>query len=315
MRWFEKTNINFVGARAAFFYISVILSIAGIISTFMLGIQYGIDFQGGTEIAVEFDKPVKTANIRDAVEKAGLTGSEIKSFGQDNQYLIRVKESEDAPQIIDEAFKARFPDVAYATLKVDKIGPKIGAELREQAFIAVFLAIIVILIYIAFRFEFTFGLGAIVAIIHDVIITFTIIVIVNHITPLNLEINQSILAAMLTVVGYSINGTVIIFDRIRENREVSKGLSFVKLVNLSVNQTMSRTINTVGTTLLVLVTMVLFGGPVLQGFAFTMSVGIIFGTYSSIYISTSFVIWYFEKVKKINVEGVEKKVATYTAKI
>lgn len=315
MRWFGKTNINFVGARKIFFYLSIILILAGIILTSLVGVQYGIDFQGGTEIAIEFEKVIPTEDIRDAVEKAGLTGSEIKSFGQENQYLIRVKESENAPQIIEQAFKNKFTGIEFKTLKIDKIGPKIGAELREQAFLAVILAVIAILIYIAFRFEFTFGLGAIVALIHDVVFTFTTIVVVNHLTPLNLEVNQSILAAMLTVVGYSINDTVIIFDRIRENREVHKGLAFTKLVNLSINETLSRTVNTVGTTLLVLITMVIFGGPVLQGFAFTMLVGIIVGTYSSIYIASSFVIWYFEKVKKVNVEGVDKKVATTPAKI
>ncbi len=315
MRWFEKTNINFVASRKIFVYLSFILILSGIIVSFIVGVQYGIDFQGGTEIAIEFEKPIPTEALRDAIEGAGFTGSEIKSFGQENQYLIRVKESEKAPQMIEELLKNKFPEIEFKTLKIDKIGPKIGAELREQAFIAVILAVAAILIYIAFRFEFTFGLGAIVALIHDVIFTFTTIVIVNHLTPLNLEINQSILAAMLTVVGYSINDTVIIFDRIRENREVHKGLAFTKLVNLSINETLSRTVNTVGTTLLVLVTMVVFGGPVLQGFAFTMLVGIIIGTYSSIYIASSFVIWYFEKVKKINVEGVDKKVATATAKI
>ncbi len=158
------------------------------------------------------------------------------------------------------------------------------------------------LIYIGLRFEFTFGLGAIIALVHDVIFTLGMIVIFDKLGIINLEINQGIVAALLTVVGYSVNDTVIIFDRIRENREKHKGIPFAKIANLSINETLSRTIITVLTVLIVLLVMDFFSGPVLQGFAFTMTVGVIVGTYSSIYIATSFVLWYMKKVKKINIE-------------
>ena len=168
--------------------------------------------------------------------------------------------------------------------------------------LAVILAVIAMLIYIAFRFEFTFGLGAIVALVHDVIISFGIVMLFHHLGIISNEFNQNMIAAMLTVVGYSVNDTVIVFDRIRENQEKHKGLHFIKLANLSINETLSRTINTVLTVVLVLITMVLLAGPVLQGFAFTMLVGIVFGTYSSVYIATAFVVFYMKTVKKIDVE-------------
>ena len=298
MQFFSKTNINFVGQRKFFFLMSMVIIIVGLAATLILKPELGIDFSGGTEVAVDFHKPVKTEQIRTVIEQAGFKGSEIKSYGEDNQFLIRIKQTAEADKIIDETLRAKFPGYNIEVLKVDQIGPKIGKELGLQAVLAVLLSVVAILLYIAFRFEFVFGLGAVVALIHDVLVTFSIIVVTHHLGLIDLEINQSIVAGMLTVVGYSINDTVIIFDRIRENRERFKGYDFIKMTNQSINETLSRTVNTVTTTLLVLITIVAMGGPVLQGFAFTMTVGIITGTYSSIYIASSFVIWFMKKVKK-----------------
>lgn len=314
MQYFSKTNIDFVGKRKGFFYFSVILTVVGILSVITMGIEYGIDFVGGSEMAYEFSQPIEPEQLRNAIEKGGIRGSEIKSYGEDNQYLVRIKEAGEIQGKVDTLLAEAFPNQNVTNLKTDKIGPKIGAELRNQAIIAVFLSLIAILIYIAFRFEFVFGLGAVVAIFHDVIITFSLIVIINKLGLVDIEMNQNILAAMLTVIGYSINDTVIIFDRIRENKDKHKGMAFTKLCNLSINETLSRTINTVTTTVLVLITTTLFGGPVLQGFALTMLIGIIFGTYSSVYIASNFVIWYLEKVKKNKVEDTaDKKVAAAKA--
>lgn len=303
MRFFKNPNINFLKYRKLFVNLSITLSIVCIITTVTVGVEYGIDFAGGTEIAITVSKPLPTDKIRNVVTNSGLTGVEIKSFGKDNQFLIRTIESANASEIISNALSQAFPNEKITIMKVDKIGPKIGSELRIQAFWAVLLAVIVILIYLAFRFEFIFGLGAIVALVHDVILTFTIAVTLNNLGIFNLEVNLSILAAMLTVVGYSVNDTVIIFDRIRENKERHKGMNFIKLANLSINETLSRTINTVGTTLLALLSLFIFGGPVLQGFALIMIIGIILGTYSSVYIASAFVIWYLEKIKKIDLES------------
>jgi preprotein translocase subunit SecF len=314
MQFFKKTNINFIGARFQFFIFSLVFIVGGLIATSILGIEYGIDFVGGTEVGVKFEKEVNTDLIRDAMTKAGFTGSEIKSFGEEGQHLIRLKQTGKIAEQIVDALQKAFPDNKITLLKSDTIGPKIGSELRTQAIIAILLAIIGILIYIAFRFEFVFGLGAIVALIHDVLFTLGIVVVFHHLGIIDLEMNLSLLAAFLTVIGYSVNDTVIIFDRIRENREKHKGMNFIKMVNLSINETLSRTVNTVLTVVLVLITLVLVAGPVLQGFAFTMLVGILVGTYSSIYIASSFVIWFLEKVKKVKFdEETSKKTAVSAA--
>ena len=308
MQFFAKTNINFVGYRKQFFLFSLVLTFLGLLAVVIWKPVFSIDFEGGTEIAVKFAGEVQTDEIRKTVEVAGFS-SEIKSFGDANQYLIRVKDSENAPEQIMEALKTTFASASPELLKVDRIGPKIGQEMRSQATLAIAFSVAFILMYIAFRFDFVFGLGAIVALIHDVFITFSVIVITHHLGILNLELGQSILAAMLTVVGYSINDTVIVFDRIRENRELHKSMDIPLLINKSINDMLSRTFNTTFTTVIVLFTIMVFGGPVLQGFAFTMMLGIVFGTYSSMYIASSFVIWYLQNVKKVDISQGFKEVA------
>ncbi len=310
MQFFPKTNINFVGKRKIFFSLSSFIIVFGIIATIILGPVLGIDFTGGTEIALDFKKPISTHQIREAIDNSGIKGSEIKSYGKENQFLLRIKEGPKPEFVINEIIKKSFPEYNIEVLKVDQIGPKIGKELGLEALLAVLLSIVAILIYIAFRFEFTFGLGAVIALTHDVLVTFSFIVITHHLGLMNLEINQSIVAAILTVVGYSINDTVIIFDRIRENRERFKGFDFIKMCNLSINETLSRTVNTVVSVLLVLIPLVLWGGPVLEGFAYTMLIGIITGTYSSIYIATSFVIWYLQRIKKMEFKEYDGNIST-----
>jgi preprotein translocase SecF subunit len=197
-------------------------------------------------------------------------------------------------------------------LKVDKIGPKVGGELRSKAYLALALSFLMITLYIAFRFEFLYGLGALVALLHDAILAFVISVMVHDLGIINLEINQSFLAAMLTVIGFSVHDTVIIFDRIRENREKFKNMPLLEMMNMSINETLSRTINTVLTAVIVLLVITIFGGEVLQGFSFVMLVGFITGAYSSIYIASSFVAWYLESVKKYDLHV--ESYASITAK-
>lgn len=301
MRFFHNTNIDFVGKRQTFFFVSAILITLTLLGAIVIGPVMGIDFAGGTEIGVKFQNTISAEEVRNAIETSGFDGAEIKSFGAANSYLIRVKDSDDAPSLVQQALDSKFANNPHQTLKVDKIGPKIGKEMRTNGLIAIIFAVVAILIYIGFRFEFIFGLGAIVALVHDVLLTFTLIVIINKTGMFNLEINQSTLAALLTVVGFSINDTVIIFDRIRENLEKLKGKKLNEVVNISINETLSRTVNTTLTAALVLVTIVLFGGPVLEAFALTMLIGFIVGTYSSIYIASSFVIWYNSRSNKLEV--------------
>lgn len=302
MNFFKKPNIDFVGKRLLYFVISGVLTSFSLIIIIFLGFRFGIDFTGGTEIAVRLKSPLSTNEIRSRLIQANIMVDEIKSYGEANQFLIRLKESGEATSRFEAALTKIFKSDGLEILKKDTIGPKIGKELRFQAFIAIFFSVIAMLIYIGLRFEFSFGIGAIIALVHDAVFTMGMIILFDRLEILNLEFNQGVLAALLTVVGYSVNDTVIIFDRIRENREKHKGESFLKIVNLSINETLTRTIVTVLTVLMVLLVMVFFSGPVLQGFAFTMLVGILVGTYSSIYIASSFVIWYLQKVKKVKIE-------------
>ncbi len=297
MQYFNKTNIDFIGKRKILVTFSVSLTIIAILASIIWKPVLGIDFKGGSEIAVQISGNQSIGDIRKIISDGNIKSAEIKSYGEAGQFLIRVLE-ESGADLVQEILKKGFPNETITILKVDKIGPKVGSELLLDAVWAILLSFVAILIYVAFRFEFNFGVGAIIALIHDVIITFGLVVIVNHLGLVDLELNQTILAGMLTVIGYSINDTVVIMDRVRENREKHKGMNFAKLVNLSLNETLSRTLNTVLTTVIVLVVLFIFGGPVLQGFAFCMFWGIIFGTYSSLFIASSYIVWRNEKVEK-----------------
>lgn len=314
MQLFSKTNIDFLSKRGTLVWVSLVLNIIGIVAPFALGLRFGIDFAGGTEIAVQLNAENKVAEIREAVDKAKLVGAEIKSYGAANQYLIRIPAtsySQDPTNAVVSAIKEAIPGETVNLLKKDSIGPKVGEELRSKALLAVILAVFAIGIYIAFRFEFLYGVGAAIALLHDVLVTLAMVTVFSSLGIINLEINQAMIAAFLTVVGFSVNDTVIIFDRIRENREHHKGMNIIKLMNMSINETLSRTVNTVMTVVLVLFTLVMLGGEVLQGFAFTMLVGIITGAYSSIYIASSFVVWFMEKIqhKEIQAEFDKQKAA------
>lgn len=306
MQFFHDTKIDFLSKRRIFFFASIIINIVGILVVALKGLDYGIDFVGGTEVGIKFSgsSAVQTEEVRKAMDEAKFSGSEIKSYGKSDEFLIRLPNlvgKDYSSSAIMESLKKAFPNQTLTLLKVDKIGPKVGAELRSKAFMALGLSFLMIMLYIAFRFEFLYGLGAIVALVHDAILAFVVAVMVHDLGIINLEVNQSMLAAMLTVIGFSVHDTVIIFDRIRENREKHKNMPFVDMVNLSINETLSRTINTVMTAVLVLIVITVFGGEVLQGFAFVMLVGFVTGAYSSIYVASAFVAWYLESVKKYDI--------------
>lgn len=315
MEFFKVTNIDFVGFRKKFAIFSFVLSILGLAAIFILKPVLGIDFKGGTEIAVQISSTPTIGEVRTIVTKANIKGSEIKTFGDKDQYLIRIVESDISPVMVTKALKDALPNAKIDVLKIDKIGPKISSELLIDAVWALIISTIAILIYIAFRFDFNFGLGAIVAMIHDVLLTFTMIVVVHHLGLVELEMNQGILAGLLTVIGYSINDTVVIFDRVRENLEKHKGMKFPKLVNLSLNETLSRTINTGMSVLFVLIVIFIFGGPVLQGLVFTMFWGLVFGTYSSVYVASNFVIWRYEQIAKHEADSLKGGKKFVTAKV
>lgn len=371
-RIFDKLNVDYLGKRKLAYMVSGTLLVIGILSLVFRGVELGIDFKGGSEIAVQFENPVEISDIRNELSSIGLGNVEVKTFGDASGILVRTELQEIPvnviPQVIstldgliekhspntihtivdstinsvtyelpsneianllsDKLFKDGFQvtqasaepdnrriivslsiadwikenlvekhsDNPFQVLKEEKVGPKIGDELKQDAVIAVILALIVILIYLGFRFKFGFALGAVAALFHDVLITLGVFSILYGLIPgLNLEISISIVAAFLTLVGYSINDTVIVFDRIREDIKIHKTANVETIMNKAINKTMRRTIITSLTTLMVVTVLLFFGGEVLRGFAFTLFFGIIVGTYSSIFVASAFVLEYSKK--------------------
>ncbi|MCX6123092.1 MAG: protein translocase subunit SecF [Ignavibacteriales bacterium] len=296
MRLFKKTNIDFLGKRKMWYVVSSIMVLIGMISVVFKGITYGIDFQGGTEIVLAFQQKIEISDIRTALTKVGLGNCEIKTYGADNYILINTPEQATGTGIADKirsAIQTSFADKKFNVIKEDKVGPKVGKELRTDAMLAVFWSFIAILAYVAIRFKFAYGFGAVVALVHDVFTTLGFLSILNGLVPgLNLDISQEVIAAFLTLIGVSVNDTVIIFDRIRENEKIYRSMPLMDVMNKSLNDTLSRTIITSGTIFIVLIVLLIFGGEVNRGFAFTMAFGIVTGTYSSIYVASAFVLDY-----------------------
>ncbi len=284
-------NIDFIGKRKIFISISLTLIIMGLISIALKGgLRYGIDFAGGTIVQVKFKKKVTVSDLRKVIKTA-----RIQNFGESgNEYLIRYSitkgDTEQLQKRLEKLLTEKFGKNSYIIRRVEMVGPKIGKDLREKGAIAILISLIGILIYVTLRFEFRFALGAIIALFHDILITLGIFSILNK------QFDLTVVAAFLTIVGYSLNDTIIVFDRIRENmKKYVKGV-FPNIINKSINDTLSRTILTSGTTLLVVLALFLFGGAVIHDFAFALLIGIIVGTYSSIYIASP-ILLFFEKKK------------------
>lgn len=374
MRLFDNLNIDFMSKRTVFYFVSSVIILLGLLSILIKGLQFGIDFKGGSEIALQFAKPVQINQVRAEIDKIGLGNVEVKTFGGATGILVRTelqeipielipqvknrieaiisetipgiqktltdstynsltysfadprtadimnnklyeegfqtaKVSEEADNNaiavrlgiadwIKENLSEKFSDNPFNVLKEDKVGPKVGQELKTDAVLAVLLSLVVILIYLAFRFKFAFAFGAVIALFHDVLITLGIFASLYGVIPgFNLEISVSVVAAFLTLVGYSINDTVIVFDRVREQIKIHKSLSLVENMNRAINRTMSRTLITVFTTLLTIIVLLVFGGEVLRGFAFALFIGMITGTYSSIFIASAFVLEVSQRTK------------------
>jgi len=302
MRLFGKTNIDFMAKRRMWYSVSATVIVVGLFSVVFKGLHLGVDFRGGTELVVQFEHSVPIGEVRDAMERAGFARAEIKTFGADNLILIRTTEQAEEAAIADRikaGLDSSFPQIAHTVVKEDRIGPKIGAELRRDAVYAVIASLIVILGYMAMRFKFVYGVGAVVALFHDVLVTLGAISILDGLLGyLNLEIDQNMIAAFLTLIGFSVNDTVVIFDRIRENLKIYRSMSLIEVINRSVNDTLSRTIITSGTVFLVLAVLLIFGGEVNRGFAFAMLIGIVTGVYSTIYIASAIVIDWTARAKK-----------------
>ncbi len=309
MRLFENTNIDFLGKRKIFYVISLAVIIIGFIAIFVKNIPLGIDFQGGTELQLEFSQPVDIGQLRKVMDDAGFMGMELKTMGTETEMLLRTPIQGEGQTVSDKiraAIDKEMADNKYEILRVDKVGPKIGSELRRNAILAVIFSLLGILVYLSFRFQFTYAVAAVIGLFHDVLITISAIAIFNLLIPsLGLELGQTMLAAFLTLIGFSVNDTVIVFDRIRENIKLFKNEEIEKVMNRSINSTLSRTVITSGTVLMTVLVLFIFGGEVLRSFSFTFVVGILTGTYSSIFVSSAIVVdWKHRILKKVGIRNV-----------
>ncbi len=304
MRFFRETHIDFMGKRRTWYAVSAGLIFIGFVSILVRGVSLGVDFLGGTELVVRFDQSVGIGEVRSALDKIGLGRSEIKTFGSDRDILIRTSEQAPGTTLADTmrvTLKGAFQKNSFTVLKEDKIGPRIGEELRRDAVYALIASLIVILIYIGFRFKFIYGVAGVIALFHDAFVTLGLCSLLNGLSPyLNLEMTQNMIAAFLTLIGFSINDTVVIFDRIRENLKIYRTEDLATIMNKSVNQTLSRTIITSGTVFAVLLVLFLFGGEVNRGFAFAFLIGTISGSYSTIFVASAIVLdWTQYRKKKL----------------
>jgi len=374
MRVFQNLNIDFLAKRKIAYVVSTILLIIGIGSLVLRGLELGIDFKGGSEIALQFEEPVEITEVRDYLNTIGIGNVEVKTFGGASGILVRTEMQEipeevyprvleaidreiakynpeaqyelvdttinsviyefATPEItrsltarmfrdgfqtsefdqtadnrkmvvrvgiadwIEENLRERNEGNSFTVLKEEQVGPKVGQELQTDAIIAILLSLVVILIYLGFRFKFIFALGAVAALFHDVLITLGVFSLLYGVTSfLNLEITISIVAAFLTLVGYSINDTVVVFDRVRENLKIHKTAPIENNINKGINQTIPRTLITSLTTLMVVTVLLIFGGEVLRGFAFTLFFGILIGTYSSVFVASPIILEYSKKAK------------------
>ncbi len=280
MRLLGQTNIDFLGQRKVAGVLSLFLILTGLVSLALKGGPLlGIDFTGGTLAQVQFATPTSVAQIRQVLLDYGFNRPTIQQFGSDTEMLIRVP-AEETGQEFSERLRNALAGHEYTIRRLETVGPKIGEELRGKALLSVFYALLGILLYISIRFDRYYALGAVAALAHDVLITLGIF------SLLNLEVDLAIIAAFLTIVGYSLNDTIVVFDRIRENAKTQRRAEFFATVNRSVNETLGRTLITSLTTLMVVTTLYLIGGAVIKYFAFALIVGVIVGTYSSIYIAS-----------------------------
>lgn len=288
----QETKINFLGMRKVAAVVSVVLGIASIALFAVNSLNYGIDFEGGIEVEFGYDdRAVDIGAIRGVVTPLNMGDVSIKTIGDGNSALIRIERQpgdEDAQaaatQRVRDAFETAMPDIEYRQANI--IGPVVSGELKRDGALAITIAVIAVLIYIWFRFEWQFGLGAVIALVHDVLLT------IGFFALTRLDFNLSIIAALLTIVGYSLNDTVVVYDRVRENIRKYRKMPMEDVLNLSLNQTLSRTVMTSVTTLLALFALFFLGGDVIQGFTAAMIWGVVIGTYSSVFVASPLLMFF-----------------------
>ncbi|NEX12228.1 MAG: protein translocase subunit SecF [Prosthecochloris sp.] len=307
MHLFKNTNIDFLRHRKIAYGISLVLILAGMVSLAIRGLNFGIDFKGGTEAVLRFDQDISIGDVRSVLREAGVRGM-VKSYGTDRSVLVQTDFEGDVNQLktlVSTALNDRFSDNPHEMLRIDAVGPSIASDLKWAALKALLGALVAILIYVGIRFEFRFAAASVVAIFHDVFIVLGLFSLLGGVFDfMPLDVDQSIIAAFLTIAGYSINDTVVVYDRIRENVLGRKPSEYTSIFNVSLNQTLSRTIITSGTTLLTVAVLFIFAGPAIRGFSFAILIGIAVGTYSSIFIAAPIVLdWQLKSKRPIKLRG------------
>ena len=308
----RKHHINFMGKRWLAFVFSIILVLSSIALPFVQGLNFGIDFSGGIVIEIRTSESADLAVMRNALGNKNLGEVALQHFGADQDVMIRVQSPEGNAEgqakiieTIKQTLAESFPSIDIDYRKVDYVGAQVGSELIKAGALAMLLAFAAIMMYIWIRFEWQFGVGALVALVHDAVLT------VGFFNVLGLEFNLTSVAAILTIIGYSINDSVVIYDRIRENLRKYKKMELAELINISLNETLSRTIITAGTTLVAILALVIWGGEVIHSFSLAMFFGVVIGTYSSIYIAAPLLI--YMKLKEMVVAKGNGDIATNSA--
>lgn len=294
------TRFDFIGKKKFTIWVSTIALLISLGSVFLHGLKYGVDFAGGILIQIRFSQAVDISQVRNAMEAMGSKDAMVQKFGGENEFLIRVEKTgedlEGMSKKIQASLQERFKDKTLEIRRVEVVGPKVGKDLKTKALWAVGLSFAAILVFVAWRFkQVSYGLGGIAALVHDIIITYGTISIAG------LEYSLPLMAVILTIIGFSINDTIVIFDRVRENIKKMRKENLETVFNVSINETLGRTILTSGTVMMVVLILFFFGGPVIHDFAFTLIVGLISGTYSTIYVASPVVLlWnkHFTRKKK-----------------
>jgi preprotein translocase subunit SecF len=294
MRWFETPTFDFIKGHQIAYFFSGTLIVGSIVAILTLGLNYGIDFRGGKEFVFAFENPVNVVEVRNELTEPLGSVPEIKLFGSTSEILFRTDyegEITETRDLILNSFSTLYPHNPVSVQKTELVGPRFAEDLKMGAIYSIFFAMAVVFIYILIRFKgWYFSAGAIAALAHDVLIVLGIFTIMAEFAPFNVSIDQALIAAFLTIVGYSLNDTVVVFDRIRENSIVYKTMDFKDMINKSLNDTLSRTVITSVTTLFVVTVLFIFGGEVLKGFSFALVLGVLFGTYSSLFIASALVV-------------------------
>ncbi len=294
----HDTHFDFIGKKKFTLWISAIAILISFGSIFFHGgLRYGVDFSGGLVAEIKFSKPIDISQLRSATEAIGLKDAVVQRFGGENEFLIRVEKSssdlEAMSKSVQTSLQEQFKGTPLEIRRVEVVGPKVGKDLKTKAMWAVGLAFVAILIYVAFRFhEIAYGLGGIVALFHDVVVTF------GAISIFNIEFSLNVLAVILTIIGFSINDTIVIFDRVRENIKKMRKENLVTIFNVSINETLGRTILTTGTVMMVVLILFFFAGDVIHDFTIALIVGLITGTYSTVYIASPVVLFWEQNISR-----------------